>query len=262
MRRSPPARHRTSTPRRRGSPRAAPGSSTRRAAESEPTECTSSQSRFTTLTLFDCRWPMKCQRKRVAVERVLLARGLARGSRRPPRCPPPRARPSPPGTTYFVATTTVTPAPTSSRTPGVALGDLAGPTRRSCGHARRQELTRSRELGLAPVELAVELAPADLGEDLADARRLRQPERDQVGAADLEPDVAEPRRSTRGARVDPRARARAAARRVRSDPRARRPRPARARSARSRSAIRGATSTAPTMRSTSRRRTFSRSSQS
>ena len=42
-----------------------------RAADSESSEWTSSQISFTTFALFDCRWPMKCHRNVVAVDRVL-----------------------------------------------------------------------------------------------------------------------------------------------------------------------------------------------
>ena len=38
------------------------GTVSRRAAESESSEWTSSQISFTSFTLFDCRWPMKCHR--------------------------------------------------------------------------------------------------------------------------------------------------------------------------------------------------------
>ena len=95
--------------------------------------------------------------------------------------------------TYFVATTTVTSVPDLLPEAAVALGDLG---RRRDGHeslARRDELARGLELGLAPVELAVQLPAAELGEDLADARRLLEAERREVGAADLEPHVAQAR---------------------------------------------------------------------
>ena len=38
------------------------GTVRRLAADSEPSEWTSSQIPLTSFTLFDCRWPMKCQR--------------------------------------------------------------------------------------------------------------------------------------------------------------------------------------------------------
>ena len=45
------------------------------------------------------------------------------------------------------------------------------------------QLSRRRELGLAPVELTVELAAPQLREDLADLRRLADSELREIGAA-------------------------------------------------------------------------------
>src|SRR5881392_1991487 len=53
------------------------------------------------------------------------------------------------------------------------------------------ELPRRLELRLPPVELAVQLSTAQLGEYLPHPRRLAQPERSQVAAGHLEPDVAQ-----------------------------------------------------------------------
>ena len=52
---------------------------------------------------------------------------------------------------------------------------------------------RGGELGVAPVELAVQLAAAELGEDLPHARRLAETELRHVGAGDLEPDSGQAR---------------------------------------------------------------------
>ena len=75
----------------------------------------------------------------------------------------------------------------------IAVGDLGSATRRSRAPTRRDELARGLELRLPPVELAVELPPAELCEHLADARGLREAECRELGASDLDPDVAEPR---------------------------------------------------------------------
>src|SRR5919107_4518899 len=54
------------------------------------------------------------------------------------------------------------------------------------------QLPRGGELGLAAVELPVELAPAELFEDLPHPRGLGQTEIREVGAADLEGHLAQP----------------------------------------------------------------------
>ena len=69
------------------------GNRQRFAADSVGASGTSSQSSFTTVALRLCRWPMKCQRKRVAVDVRASPRDPARGSRRRPRFRPRRARP-------------------------------------------------------------------------------------------------------------------------------------------------------------------------
>ena len=56
------------------------GISSRRAAESVSREWTSSQIRFTTFTLFDCRRPMKCQRKASPYSACFASRSWARFS--------------------------------------------------------------------------------------------------------------------------------------------------------------------------------------
>ena len=80
-----------------------------------------------------------------------------------------------------------------------AVTDPAGPRREgdrvrpsAFPTASTDQLSRRRELGLAPVELTVQLAAAQLREDLADLRRLPDAELRQVGAAYLEPHVAQP----------------------------------------------------------------------
>ena len=69
---------------------------------------------------------------------------------------------------------------------------------RACGrdaHAGATAATSSRAASSSasrPVELAVELAPADLGEDLPHSGRLGETELDEIRAADLEAHVAKP----------------------------------------------------------------------
>ena len=79
-RRSPPAARPTSTPRRTRFTSRSAGTSSRRAAECESSEWTSSQIRLTTLTLFDCRWPMKCQRNASPYSACFASRSCARFS--------------------------------------------------------------------------------------------------------------------------------------------------------------------------------------
>src|SRR5437016_1693939 len=57
--------------------------------------------------------------------------------------------------------------------------------------SRADELPCGRELLRAPLELAVQLAAAKLGENLADAGRLVEPERGQIAAVDLQPHMPE-----------------------------------------------------------------------
>src|SRR5579871_3930522 len=91
------------------------GTSRRRAAESESSEWTSSQIRFTTLTLFDWRWPMKCQRNASPYSACFSSRSCARFS--PTTVMPAATRMAMSGSeTYFVAATTVTRSPTCART--------------------------------------------------------------------------------------------------------------------------------------------------
>ena len=78
-----------------------------RAADSESSECTSSQMRFTTFALFDCRCPMKCQRNASPYSACFRSRSCARFS-------PTTSTPASTSTamsaseTYFVAATIVT----------------------------------------------------------------------------------------------------------------------------------------------------------
>src|SRR5439155_9278226 len=89
------------------------GTSNRRTAESESRECTSSQIRLTTLTLFDCRWPMKCQRNASPYSACFASRSCARFS-------PTTVTPASISAaiwasgTYLVAATIVTDGPTSA----------------------------------------------------------------------------------------------------------------------------------------------------
>ncbi len=55
----------------------------------------------------------------------------------------------------------------------------------------RDQVAGRGELGLASVEEAVELAPAELAQNLAHAWRLAHAELGEVGTADLEPDLAQ-----------------------------------------------------------------------
>src|SRR5215210_1087359 len=91
------------------------GTSSRRAALCPSTECTSSQTRFTTFTLFDWSRPMKCQRNASPYSACLASRSWARFS--PTTWTPASTRTRMSWReTYFVAATTVTPEPTSART--------------------------------------------------------------------------------------------------------------------------------------------------
>src|SRR6185295_6339355 len=90
------------------------GTVSRRAADSESSEWTSSQRRLTTFTLFDWRWPMKCQRNASPYSACLRSRSCARFS--PTTSMPASAStPRSASATYFVAATIVTVSPTSAR---------------------------------------------------------------------------------------------------------------------------------------------------
>src|SRR5215218_3209834 len=60
------------------------------------------------------------------------------------------------------------------------------------GSRALDQLPRRRELGLAPVELAVQLPPPQLPEDLPDPRRLAEAEVCDVCPGDLQADASEP----------------------------------------------------------------------
>src|SRR5438270_1506102 len=91
------------------------GTSSLRAAESESSECTSSQIRFRTFTLFDWRWPMKCQRNASPYSACFASRSCARFS--PTTVMPASTSLAMSGrSTYFVAATIVTSGPTTERT--------------------------------------------------------------------------------------------------------------------------------------------------
>ena len=156
-----------------------------RAADSEASECTSSQTAFTSGALRLWRCPMKCQRNASPKTRVLRAQVLravladdfdARLRQRSP-CPRSartswRRRPSPPARPRD---------PRRARSLSRTRGQLRS----------RDQLPRGRQLGVAAVELAVQLATAKLGEHLPHPRRLAQAELGEVGARDLEPDAAQ-----------------------------------------------------------------------
>src|SRR5690348_3115842 len=84
--------------------------------------------------------------------------------------------------TYFVAATTVTPGPTSAWTRSYAARIRSGST---------DELFRPRQLRLSPVQLAVQLQPAELGQHLAHPGRLREAELGEVAPGDLERHAAQ-----------------------------------------------------------------------
>src|SRR5258705_5049285 len=89
------------------------GTSRRRAAESESSEWTSSHVRLTIFTLFDCNWPMKCQRNASPYSACFASRSCARFS--PTTVMPASTSAAMPASgTYFVAATTVTFGPTSA----------------------------------------------------------------------------------------------------------------------------------------------------
>ena len=78
----------------------------------------------------------------------------------------------------------------------VPLADLVGRRElHASGAAGPASIERSRrhELRLAPVELAVQLTPPDLGEHLPHPRRLGEPELREILATDLELDAPQPR---------------------------------------------------------------------
>ena len=74
---------------------------------------------------------------------------------------------------------------------GVPLGDLAGARDHHVDTLDATQLARGRKLGVAPLELAVQLAPTNFTEHLPDLRRLRKPHCDEVAAIDLESHAAE-----------------------------------------------------------------------
>src|SRR5204862_3550175 len=77
--------------------------------------------------------------------------------------------------------------PASSRT-----RPRTGPAFPSEADSRPDQLPRGGQLRVAAVELSVELAPPYLRQDLPHPRRLLEPQVREVGAADLEANVAQP----------------------------------------------------------------------
>src|SRR5437879_6133970 len=101
---------------------------------------------FTTFALFDCRWPMKCQRNVSPYSACFASRSCARFS--PTTSTPASASTRMSATeTYFVAATTVTLGPTSSRncsyrsrTPSGEIPDHSLPSGHAAVAAMREEL--------------------------------------------------------------------------------------------------------------------------
>src|SRR5947209_16381480 len=124
------------------------GTVSRLAADSESSECTSSQMRLTTLALFDCRWPMKCHRNVSPYSACLRSRSCARFSPTV-RTPASASTAMSLGETYFVAATIVTPSPISlwmrARFVRTVSGDVADhslTTRDAAVAAVREETVR------------------------------------------------------------------------------------------------------------------------
>src|SRR4051812_23650276 len=135
------------------------GTSSRRAADSESSEWTSSQIRFTTLTLFDCRWPMKCQRNASPYSACFASRSCARFS-------PTTVTPASSSAvicasgTYFVAATIVTAGPTSACTRSKRARISGGDGTDHALHAAGEPVAAMREEELRMVARA-EVEPFD-----------------------------------------------------------------------------------------------------
>src|SRR4051812_31950916 len=144
------------------------GTSRRRAAESESSEWTSSQTRLTTFTLFDCSWPMKCHRNVSPYSACFASRSCARFS--PTTVTPASASTAMSSSrTYLVAATTVTFGPTSACT-------RASRSRISSGDRTEHSLDAAVAAAPPVREEEVLVAPrADV--DAVDARDARSTER-------------------------------------------------------------------------------------
>src|SRR5207249_2077130 len=126
------------------------GISRRLAAESVSSECTSSQMRFTTFTLFDCRRPMKCQRKVSPYSACLASRSCARFS--PTTLIPASASAAiSASVTYLVAATIVTASPTSARTRPMRFRISSGESTEHPLDAARAPVAAMREVQLGAV---------------------------------------------------------------------------------------------------------------
>ena len=75
---------------------------------------------------------------------------------------------------------------------GVPLGDLGCARDRHAGTLAATSSRAAASSDSRPSSSPLSLRLPDLAEDLADLRRLRQPERDEIGPTDLETDAAEP----------------------------------------------------------------------
>ncbi len=230
--------------RRRGSPGRAPGSRAGARPSASRASGRARRGRLTTFTLFDWRWPMKCQRNASPYTACFASRSCARFS---PTTSMPASTSSAMSAseTYFVAATTVTPGPTPRCTRCVALADLrrrqqpitpcapcgrrrGGARRRAPGcsactgrgarRARRPPRRRRRSAAAPEIEdpaagqVGVE-ARRHLGADLVAARPDRTARRRRRPSSSAPPSARRPpRRPPRRDRASPRAAPRAAAR--------------------------------------------------
>src|SRR5262249_37619574 len=147
----------------------------------ESSEWTSSQQRFTTLALFDCSRPMKCQRNASPYTACFASRSCARFS--PTTSTPASARTAiSSSATYFVAATTVTPGPTCSRT-------RAYRSRSSAGDSTDPAL-EAAPLALAALGEEERLVAARAEIDAVDPLDAGAPERALAGGPEVEDAVA------------------------------------------------------------------------
>src|SRR4051812_43581636 len=172
------------------------GTSSRRAAESESSEWASSQVRFTTFTLFDWRWPMKCQANASPYSACFASRSWARFS---PTILTPASTSvaiSRSGT-YFVAATTVTAGPTSAWMRARRSRIVSGDGTEHPLHAARAAVAPVREEELRMVARA-EVDPLDALDPCPAQRALRRGPEVELAAGrevvveqrgDLRPDV-------------------------------------------------------------------------
>src|SRR4051794_24972767 len=99
---------------------------------------------FTTFTLFDCRRPMKCQRNASPYSACFSSRSCARFSPTT-RTPASTSTARSADGTYFVAATTVTPAPTSACTRSRRARTSAGDSTDHALHAAPGAVAAVRE---------------------------------------------------------------------------------------------------------------------